>query len=647
MCGIAGFYAPQTQLSSVVEDMIGLIDHRGPDGSGIACFTLEGSVAHLDTTKAEHCNVGLGHRRLSIIDLSEDGHQPMKSQDDRYWITYNGEIYNYIELRTELEEIGYDFVSRTDTEVILAAYAEWGAECQHKFNGMWAFVVYDTHEKSFFISRDRFGIKPLYYWVSPDGVFYFGSEIKQFTALPSWKAELNNQRAYDFLVWGVTDHTDETLFKGVFQLRPGYCCIFNLKTVSLDPQKRLAVTQWYKIPHDCTDDSFENASSRFRDLLKKSVKLRLRSDVPVGSCLSGGLDSSSIVCLMNNILQAHADKQLQKTFSACSSEDSVDERKWVEHVVQHTAVDAHYTYPDFNQLFECLSKITWHQDEPFGSTSIFAQWEVFSLAAENNVTVMLDGQGADEQLAGYHAFFGARLADAFKKLRFLSCINEARAIHNEHGHSWGWIIGQTSVNILPAPIKGLLRKWTKRSHPIPSWLNTDMLNINAINPHDKNTSGVQSLSRAQMTSTNLQMLLHWEDRDSMAHSIESRVPFLDYRLVEYVMSLPSEYKIKGSITKRVLRSAMRTILPDVITERVDKIGFATPEEIWIKKDAAQLFREKIKNAVKSSGGIITEDAIKLFDDVVADKRPFSFVIWRIISFVEWLDVFDVNTGVSE
>ncbi len=646
MCGIAGFYAPNKENLSVIKGMSDVIHHRGPDDFGaVYLCDAEKSLKTYKLDTEEKTYLALGHRRLSVVDLSSKGHQPMSYKNGCYWITYNGEIYNYIELRTELEDLGHVFFSDSDTEVVLAAYDEWGIVCQNRFNGMWAFVIYDLKNNSLFFSRDRFGIKPLYYWVSPDGVLYFGSEIKQFTQARGWQANLNHQRAYDFLVWGVTDHTEETLFKGVYQVRPGHHVQLVLENTFFESGKKISSQCWYVLKGTNNKDVFESACQKLQHLLKEAVNLRLRADVAVGSCLSGGLDSSSIVCLMNDILKENCSINIQKTFSACSHVDKYDEKKWIDMVVDQTDVEPLYVYPRMNDLFKHLSDITWHQDEPFGSTSIFAQWEVFSLAKENDVTVMLDGQGADEQLAGYHSFFGARLFDLIKSAHFFTFFKEAREIHRQHDHSWYWLIAHVLANILPVSIKSMLRKMVGRSHPNPEWLNLAAVKDFSGNPLDKSIQGVNKLSYAQMTSTNLQMLLHWEDRDSMAHSIESRVPFLDYRVVEYVMGLPSYYKIKGSITKRVLREAMDGIIPNKIKNRIDKIGFATPEEVWIKQQSTELFREKIKESIKNSNGIINSEALLYFDDVVKGVKPFNFTIWRIISFVEWLRVFKVNSDV--
>ncbi len=455
MCGISGIISSTLLPKHLLQTMTDCIRHRGPDDEGFVFWSRSGDevilrgghdtpdavfIADLPYTPSSRDGhettffLGLGHRRLSILDLSPLGHQPMCTQDGRYWIVFNGEVYNYIELRSELEKLGHTFISRTDTEVILAAYAQWGEGCLSRFNGMWAFAIYDCKARTLFLARDRFGVKPLYYWTSPDGFFAFASEIKQFTVLPGWQAKLNGQRTYDYLVFGITDHTEETMFSGVFQLRPGHCVTLAVDDGSVvSPGKSLSTRAWYELRPRPFAGSFDDAAREFRDLFEQSISLRLRADVPVGSCLSGGLDSSSIVCVLNEFLRKQGVQSLQKTFSACSDVDRFDERKWIDLVVGKTGVDAHYVYPALDRLFEESPAITWHQDEPFGSTSIYAQWCVFRLAAQNGVKVMLDGQGADEQLCGYHIYFGPHLASQLKRMRLGELLSDFSSLQRIHG----------------------------------------------------------------------------------------------------------------------------------------------------------------------------------------------------------------------
>lgn len=675
MCGISGFISRLPQPAALIGRMTNSIRHRGPDDegfmlvekSGCAPLVLGGSDTPADAFQAslvyaptaklsQYAEVpvmlALGHRRLSIVDLSPSGHQPMCTADQRYWIVYNGEVYNHLELRLELEQLGISFVSNSDTEVILQAYNVWGGACLSRFNGMFAFLIYDSAQNVLFAARDRFGVKPLYYQISEAGIG-FASEIKQFTVLSGWGARMNGQRVYDFLNWGITDHTDETLFKGVFQLRGGQALELRLDDYfsgrnSLDSGARLPVVTWYQLKPQTFRGTQSEAAEQFRVKLIDAVKLRLRADVPVGSCLSGGLDSSSIVCIANQLLHDQDAHLLQKTFSACADVAKFDERKWIDIVVNATGVEAHYVYPALNGLFADVADITWHQDEPFGSTSIYAQWNVFRLAADNRVKVMLDGQGADEQLAGYHGYFGPHLATLFKSLRWATLIREVKAMRRLHGYGYATAAAYLASASLPEPIKNALRRATGRVSRSPAWLNMNALGCIAENPllhiGAAGADTVQALSIAQLTASNLQMLLHWEDRDSMAHSIESRVPFLDYRLVEFVLGLPDEYKLSCGVTKRVLRAGMSGILPDAIRDRMDKIGFATPEEIWLREIAPDLFRERLQMVLTESNGILnTEACQQILEDMISGTSKFNYLPWRLISFGEWVRRFEVTS----
>ncbi|MGN7479747.1 asparagine synthase (glutamine-hydrolyzing) [Solibacillus silvestris] len=627
MCGIAAIYSTKSLENYLIKQMTDLIKHRGPDGEGHESF-LDG-------------HLWFGHRRLSIIDLSSAGHQPMSYLDERYWITYNGEVYNYLELRDELEVKGYQFQSNSDTEVILAAYAEWGKNCLNRFNGMWSFVIFDRLENKFFAARDRFGVKPLYYWYSPEGMLAFASEIKQFTVLPGWEASLNGQRAYDFLNWSLTNHTDETLFENVFQIRGGEAVVIELENNNLFKEKSLNIYQWYTLKPRLSRGTIDDIAEKFRQLFTDSIKLRLRADVAVGSCLSGGLDSSSIVCVANDLLDELDKKELQKTFSACSHEKKYDERYFIDKVVQSRDIEAHYTYPELNNLFPQLEDLTWHQDEPFGSTSVYAQWEVFKLAAEQKVKVVLDGQGADEQLAGYHGYFSPRFTSLLKSLDIVTLLKEINDSKEIHGYSKVFAIKQIANAMLPEVIRQKLIKVNKS----PTWLDMERLGAVEADPFvefGSKASSIRQMSIAQLTRTNLPMLLHWEDRDSMAHTVESRLPFLDYRLVEFILGLPDSFKLSDGITKKVLREGMKDILPEEIRMRMDKLGFVTPEEVWIKGESAEMFLKKVKEAVALSKGVLKEDVVIKAEAMIAGQENFSFYIWRVISFGEWIKKFNVK-----
>ena len=666
MCGISVIIAPEyPEALNFIQSMTSIIRHRGPDDEGTVIFSQDSSDPYLaggkdtpETTYGDHTayspqrkidenistldgTVALSHRRLSIIDLSLTGHQPMCTPDRRFWIVYNGEIYNYIELRNELENLGYSFSSASDTEVILVAYAHWGDDCLNKLNGMFAFVIYDSHSQTIFAARDRFGIKPLYYWISPKGFIAIASEIKQFTVLPGWKAKLNGQRACDFLKWGLTEHSNDTLFDGVYQFRGGEYAEFNIR----DTNDKIFLKRWYDLNVIPYSGSFLKASEEFYDLFLDSIKLRLRSDVPVGSCLSGGLDSSAIVCSLNQILHNISDAVKQKTFSARANYQSFDEGYFIKEVVSKTKVKDYHTYPDVNDLFHILDDIIWHQDEPFNTSSIFAQWKVFQLAATNSVKVMLDGQGADELLAGYHAFYSTLFASYLKSLRLIKLYKELVSAKKTVGIKPFEAISLTIARLLPYFVSSTLKRFISNDADNFNWLNFKKLNCSPKNPYYENgyfSTSVNQLSTSQLLKTSLPMLLHWEDRNSMAHSIESRVPFLDYRLVELLVSFPHEYKISQGITKKVLRQSMIGILPEVVRKRMDKLGFVTPEEVWLKNEAPDIFRKELKRAVRNSGGILNENAEHKLDRMISSNKRFDYRIWRMICFGRWMECFDIG-----
>lgn len=663
MCGIAAILrASSGETLSRIRAMTDLVRHRGPDGEGFAIIGQETrGFGGPDTPSnlfganlpyapertfviAPTSHSALGHRRLSIVDLSLAGHQPMCDSQKRYWITYNGEIYNYVELRRELESLGHQFLSQTDTEVILAAYAQWGESCLNRFNGMWAFVLVDLQNQTAFVARDRFGVKPLYYWVLPEGGIAIASEIKQFTALPSWRAEANVPRCYDFLVRALFDHTDETLFAGVRQLPGGTAFTYSLGTAAAGP----LIRRWYELPRARTSFELPWATEKVRELLTDSVRLRLRADVKVGSCLSGGLDSSSIVCLVNRLLREIGKQELQETVSSCFDIARFDERQFIEAVGAHTRIKTHYVFPDYRALFSTLPSIAWHQDEPFGSTSIFAQWNVFAEARRHGLTVMLDGQGADEQLAGYHGFFAAWFTQLWKGFRWVTWVREVRAWRRRHEYPYRMAPMLMADQMLPPT----LRRWALKiiGRPLnPSWLQRSFLEKASSRFSDPERSSpglrgsVYNMSRAKLMLTSLPMLLHYEDRDSMAHSIEARVPFLDYRLVEFILSLPDALKVNGGETKYVLRAAMDGILPDAVRRRQDKLGFVTPEEVWIRELATEQFAARLNQAAEQIPQVFNRESLtSLFNSFLKSARPFDYTLWRIISFAAWAEVFRVK-----
>ncbi|PPJ63022.1 asparagine synthase (glutamine-hydrolyzing) [Cuspidothrix issatschenkoi] len=635
MCGITGIWNQNLQPINrdILKSFTDIISHRGPDDSGFYF--------------ADDVGLGLGHRRLAILDLSPAGHQPMPSRDGKIWLVFNGEIYNYLELAAELTNHGFSFQSHCDTEIIIAAYQTWGFDCLNRFNGMFAFLLWDDRKKLLWAVRDRFGIKPLYIYQKPHQLIAFASEIKQFTTLPQWQAQINPQKAYDFLAYGLFDHTHETLFQSVWQLRGG-----EYLTLSLDQNDdyfgKIQVKSWYKLPNKSLELTLPEAANSVYKLLNDSIKLRLQADVTVGSCLSGGLDSSSIVCLANQIRQHENTSYPFQTFSSCFDIPQCDERPYINSVVTSTNVKPHYIFPDPLELFNLLDKITWHQDEPFCSTSIFAQWCIFQQANKSGVKVILDGQGSDEYFAGYHGFYGALFKYLLQKKQL---INLSKEIIFSCRYQGSTKFLKSVESILPGYFRQIIRQILgyPSATKFPFWINSDKMRSLDINPHDpfkilhQTDTPIQDLSALQLTNTSLPMLLHWEDRNSMAHSIEARVPFLDYRIVEFVYGLDDSLKIKNGETKTVLRSAMTGIIPNSVRNRKDKMGFVTPEYHWMRETLYNTFESELQAAITTLDLWLHPQLInQMFADIIAGKRLFNPIIWRVINFSRWVKVFNVK-----
>jgi asparagine synthase (glutamine-hydrolysing) len=510
---------------------------------------------------------------------------------------------------------------------------------------MWAFAIYDNLTQEIFISRDRFGIKPLYYWFSPDGTFCFGSEIKQFTCLPGWLAKINSPRVYDYLVYSITDHTDETMFKGVYQLPGGHCFKANIGSLETILGGKLVSVKWYDLKYKKFRGSFDEAAKHFNTLFKSAVDLHLRADVPVGSALSGGLDSSAIVCEVSNILKELGANHLQKTFSSCSTDERFDEKKWIDIVVAQTSVDAHFIYPKYEDVFKMISSLTWSHDEPYQSQSAFLGYHVFKSAAQNGVKVLLNGQGADEYLGGYSQFTISRYNRMFRRLKWRALFRDLKKSGEYKKVSYTSLLQNMLYATLPVGIKNWVAanfgSYT-RAKGLISLKALGSLPSHPFNVIPARHRSVPEISRHMTLFSTLPKYLKWEDRNSMANSVEARVPFLDHRLVEFAYNMPDNFLENGWQTKLILREGLKDILPPEIKERKDKKGFITPEEKWVKEDAPILFREKFKEAIEQSNGIIKPEAIKYFDDILTGKIPFDFMYWRIIQFSEWRQLFNIS-----
>jgi len=616
---------------------IDIIAHRGPDGDGWKSY--ETPAGTLD----------LGHRRLAIIATDSSGLQPLSYGDGRFWIVYNGEVYNYRELRAELEDYGQVFKTLTDTEVILAAYAEWGVSCLQKFNGMFSFAIYDRRDETLFLARDRFGVKPLYLLENERGIA-FASEIKQFTTLDGFRSRVNAPRLRDFFLSGVMDHTDETFFDGVKQLRGGEYALLDLK--HWRPGQRLVTRRWHDLPSpDTVRLPLEDAVERFEELMRDSVRLRLRADVSVGSCLSGGLDSSTIVCLASEVRGGNTGLG-HHTFTCAFEDPGLDEWSYAKAVIDQCGNESHVVRPSAGDLWSAIDDMIWHQDEPFGSTSIFAQWSVFKEARANNITVMLDGQGADETLAGYHTTFGAALAGHVERGDLRQFREELRGIRRRHKTPLDRLAVLAAASMPQLQVlMPLVRPFIPKTKSEQLWITRSLLENDLASyqaatapARPAGASPLGHLCSVQLTNTSVPMLLHFEDRNSMAHSIEARVPFLDYRLVEFAIGLGELHKVMDGETKILLRKAMEKVLPEKVQTRQDKLGFPTPEQRWFRTELKEQVRKACSETIAAYPTIFDGDkARKTVDGVLDGDLPFSNSPWRIMCFGRWAERFGVVT----
>ncbi len=605
MCGIAGIVSlnKKSHDVSTVMKMTDIIMHRGPDGEGFWC--------------SDNSNIIFGHRRLSIIDLSINGAQPLTR--DNYVITYNGEVYNYKELKEYLVSVGFVFQSESDTEVILNAYIHWGESCVDHFNGMWAFAIFDPIKNKIFCSRDRFGIKPFYYFVA-DNQFYFASEIKAFSVLEGWSPSINKNRAYDFLLHGFINHTNETLFENIFELRGGNNLSIDIKKASF------SVNQYYfleKIQPIDVQIKQEELIETYRKIFDSAVHLSLRSDVKVGSALSGGIDSTCLVGSMNKEIKERNIDSGQECVAACFSEKEIDESYFVDEASNKFNLRVHKVFPDFQHFEQFFEKLIWHQEEPFPTMSIFAQYCVFEEASKHNLTVMLDGQGADEILAGYDSFYRPYFISLFKSNLFkgiIALLNYLK-IHSRY------------------PIFNIVKKIFSRGSQYASYFNSSY--FQSIIPFTRaNDSSVTKTTNNHLKEYGLHSLLRYEDKNSMTFSIESRVPFLDYRLVEFGISLPVNLKINNGVRKYILRESCKDLLPEDIYKRYDKFGFLTPQEVWTNSNST-FFKKELEKAIVNCKSIFSDELLDAYDKNIGDKN-FMYFIWRIVCFNKWVEVYKVS-----
>ncbi len=626
MCGIFGFAgSPDRQL---LGRMAAVLVHRGPDDAG----SLERPV------------VSLGHRRLGVIDRV-GGHQPVANEDESVWLVQNGEIYNFRELRAELEAAGHRFRTQSDSEVIVHAYEEWGPTCVTRFNGMWAFALADLREGegTLILNRDHLGIKPLYYARSPQsGRLLFASEIKALLQDAELDVVPDEQMVFDYLKHGFHDHRTETFFTGVFRVPAATWIEVSLgrrapaagddagpasaTTGSTAPgplPAPLAATPYW-VPELREDGNPDPAD--FRRRFRDAVERRLVAEVPVGSCLSGGLDSTTVVSFMSELLEEGAPDATSlrgqlKTFSAVFDGDPIDEREYIEMAVASTGADTTYTRPTSPEFVDEMRDFIWHQEEPIVSTGPYAQWCVMRSAREQ-VTVLLDGQGGDELLAGYVPYQLVYLRQLLRQGRVAELRREAAAARDVL-----WPLTRRRL--------GQRRKRLSLCH----LLRPGFVNRVSDPGYGRSQADLKQRLLQDLLTYSLPCLLRYEDRNSMAFSIESRVPYLDQELVDHILSLPDTAIIKDGWSRWILREALKGTLPERIRRRRWKVGFTTPEMRWIKARRAAftgLYQSPSFHARPYWNGAAVVDA---FRACCRGEVEESMFFWRAANVELWLREF--------
>lgn len=629
MCGLWGSIGLKPP-----PDAIASVAHRGPDGAGSW------------RTDSEAGPVVLMHRRLAIIDPDERANQPFTDASGDVTLVFNGAIYNYIELREELAKAGLRFRTESDTEVLAEAYRAWGEACFSRLNGMFAVIIHDRARRRMVAARDCFGIKPLYVASSGGGVA-FASEIKQLVSLPGLGGRVHEPSLIDFLAFGVTDHGQETCFSGIERVPPGHLVSIDLTRLSHEGAHNQFVrhVQWHRLPAPHSVRPAQHAPNVAAELaahLTRAIRLQLRADVPIGSCLSGGLDSSAIV---GEIARGGLGRG-QHCVSAVYPGESVDESRYMAAVLErHPEIEQHRVTPAGEDLAAGMDRLIWHQDEPFASTSIFAQWCVFREAQRAGLKVMLDGQGADELFAGYYPMCGAYLAGCLTSLDLLTLAREMAALRHDHGPSLAVQLKWLAAAMLPSAVGERLRS-VLLGTGMWRWLRDPPgFYIVPLNGASLGRSGdrLSDLSRRLLLSTSLPMLLRFEDRNSMAHGIEARVPYLDHELVQFALSIDSTLKIRGGELKWIARRAFEPILPREIIARRDKIGFGTPEARWIRGPLRALVLDGVRQAADRFPRLFAVDRLlREAQAVLSGQQSYDGSLWRVACAGLWARRFGMS-----
>ncbi len=635
MCGIAGIVpgvgAPP--MAGALAALSNALVHRGPDDAGYLAWRRGTPLAPSRTLPSTDgaVDVWLAHRRLSILDPGPAGWQPMATADGRHAIVYNGEIYNFLELRAELAAAGDRFESNCDTEVLLRGYVRWGPAVLTRLVGMFAFAVLDTVANELFLARDPFGIKPLYYAALPGEGLAFASEVRPLLAVPGVSRRVCPAETYRYLRFGRCDDGAETLFTGIKSLLPAHYMRIDLGR----PAVASAEKYWQLPSPEPEAISPADAAARLRETFVDSVRLHLRSDVPVAIALSGGIDSSAIACAARE----HFSGDLH-AFSYIAAEPAPSEERWIDTIIDAASLVPHKVTISSDEFAEDLAALVGQQDMPFAGTSIYAQARVHRAAAAAGFKVILDGQGADELFGGYPVFQAARFADLVRAGRLAAA---ARLLSGTaattSGNARRRAMMRAGAFLLPATLRGAARRLA-REEVMPDWLNRDWLRDHGVAAGEQDRSGGRGGFRALLTETlthtSLPALLRHVDRNSMAVSLESRVPFLTTHLVEAAAAMPDDYLIGADgTTKLVLRDALRGLVPDTILDRRDKIGFVTPELAWLAHNTA-FFDDLFKAERLDSVPLFDADTVRRRWSAIrsGDLRSAGFA-WRCVNLMIW------------
>jgi asparagine synthase (glutamine-hydrolysing) len=620
MCGFVAVIAPDSLAPEVLETMRDRLAHRGPDGARSWQTTTRRAV------------IGLGHRRLSIIDLSRGGDQPMFDGTGSLALVYNGEIYNYVELREELVAAGRVFTTTSDTEVLLAAYERWGTECLSRLNGMFAFALWDGRREELFVARDRFGEKPLFYARLAAGGYAFASEMKALFAHPDVAASPSESVIRDYIAGTFYEDVEETMFEGVVRLMPGHAMV-----VGDDGSIRRRWRYWTP-DYSAIEERYDEAEAveRFRDLLERSVRMRLRSDVPVGTSLSGGLDSSTIVGMLA-AARMRTPTLTQNAFSGRFDEldPTLSEGPFIDLVVKETGVHPHSVTPTACGLIEESERLHWHQEEPFLSASIYLQWCVMRLAHQRQTTVLLDGQGADELLAGYQYYFPSYQLDLVDRRQFGRLVYDSFAFRRRlRRASRGYenSLRRFNHDVALGPVS-LAAAWRHRqSIPHGDY-------VEGVPPAVAGMRLRRQIAEA-LQYNSLPMLLRYADRNAMAFSRETRFPFLDHELVDWCVSLPDRAFVRNGWQKYILREAAGETIPPEIRWRADKVGYAAPLDLWLRDSLRDWARERLfTGTIVDLDGYDRSSLEDLWNSHQAGENH-SWALWRWISLNEWFALTD-------